>query len=69
MKDNKSVAITFLIVAGIVLLALILSSKLGGTSIPSDSVQVSGQASLEATPDLITLIINFFGNKIWTFSK
>ena len=58
MKDNRSIIITILVIVGIIAIILILTSRLGFNSTPRDSIQVSGQSSLEVTPDLITIYYN-----------
>ncbi len=59
MKLKSSVQITLIIVAAIIILTLITIFTIK-SFIPSsgDDIQVSGQATIEVTPDLITLFYN-----------
>ncbi len=57
MKTNKSIIITLLIIAGVIALALILTSRLGG-GMPKNSIQINGQANIDVIPDLITVYYN-----------
>ncbi|MFH1503224.1 MAG: SIMPL domain-containing protein [Candidatus Diapherotrites archaeon] len=55
MKDNKAVIITLLIIVGIIVAILILTSRLGLNSTSKNSIQINGQANLKVIPDLITI--------------
>ena len=59
MKLKSSVQITLIIVAGIIVLTLISIFTLTSVfSSSKDSLQVNGQSTIKATPDLITLSYN-----------
>ncbi len=58
-NHNKGVTITLIIVAGIVILGLLGYSAINSLNpYKDDAVTVSGQSSIEVTPDLITVYFN-----------
>lgn len=60
MKIDKSVQVTSIIVGGIIILSLmsfIFSNNLGTTSI-KDTISVSGQASVDVVPNLVSVYFN-----------
>ena len=55
MKIHKSVQITGIVMAGIVILAIILALTVGNSVPGKNTVTVSGTATIDVTPDLISV--------------
>ncbi len=53
-KQNKAVIITLIIVAGLISLALILTNN----SSTQNTIQVNGQATIDVTPDIVSIYFN-----------